>query len=129
LIATKAKEMIEEMICDHKSYGEVAWLTFQYKGRDRGLKAHPCCAKCGLVKNVSSDRPRPIGHYLNILGCLAKTHSVSRVQIRLISLELSCLEDLYGFDRHQQEKVFKEIILKYAKIPERMIENALSASN
>ncbi len=113
------------MTCEHKSYGETVWLPFQYKGRDRGLKAHPCCSKCGLVKSVSSDRPQPIGHYQNILGCLAKANSLHRVQIRLISLELNCLEDPYGFDRHQQEKVFKDIILKYTNIPEIMIENAL----
>ena len=116
------------MVCGHKSYGEIVWLPFLYNGWDKGLKAHPCCSKCGLVKSVSSDRPKPIGHYLNILGSLATAYSVSKVQIRLISLELNCLDDPYGFDRHKQKEVFKEILLKYTKIPERTIKNALSAS-
>ena len=113
------------MVCEHKSYGEKAWLPFEYQGRLRGLKAHPVCSECGLVKNVSSDRPKPLGYYLNILGQLAKVYSISRVQIRLISRELMCLEDSYGFCRDQQEEVFKETILKYAKVPERSINSAL----
>jgi hypothetical protein len=113
------------LTCEHKSYGEVAWLPFEYRGRQRGLKSHPFCSECGLVKNVSSDRPKPIGHYLNILGHLAKAYCLSRVQIRLISRELSCLEDPYGFCRHQQEEVFKEIMLQYTRIPERSIKGAL----
>ncbi len=113
------------MICEHKSYGEVAWLPYEFRGRPRGLKAHPFCSECRLVKNVSSDRPKSIGHYLNILGQLSEAYSLSRVQIRLISRELSCLDDPYGFCRHQQEEVFKAIILKYTRIPERSIEGAL----
>ena len=113
------------MVCEHKCIGERVWLPFQYNGLDKGLKSHPCCSKCGLIKNISSDRPKPIGHYLNILGSLAKEHSISNVQIRLISRYLNCLEDPYGFDRYQQEKVFKDIILKYTNIPEMTIENAL----
>jgi len=116
------------MVCEHKCFGDRVWLPFQYYGMDRGLKSHPCCSKCGLVKNVSSDRPKPIGHYLNILGCLAKAHSISNVQVRLISLSLNCLDDPYGFDRHQQNEIFKKSILKFTKISERIIENALSAS-
>jgi hypothetical protein len=113
------------MVCEHKSYGEKAWLPFKYQGRLRGVKAHPVCSECGLVKNVSSDRPKPLGYYMNILGQLAEAYSIRMVQIRLISRELICLEDSYGFSRHQQEEVFKEIVHKYAKVPERSINSAL----
>jgi hypothetical protein len=113
------------MVCEHKSCGEIAWFPFHYRGLNKGLKAHPICSKCGLVKSVSSDKPRPIGHYLNVLGRLEVAHSLRRVQIRLISLELKCLEDPYGFDRYQQEKVFKKVISKYTNIPEKAIEIAL----
>ncbi len=113
------------MACEHKSYGEVAWLPFKYRGMDRGLKQHPVCSECGLVKSVSSDRPKSIGHFINILNQLSVSYSLSRVQIRLISRDLKCLEDSYGFCRHQQEEVFKEIIQKYTRIPERYIKGAL----
>jgi hypothetical protein len=104
------------MVCDHKCFGERVWLPFHYNGMDKELKSHPCCSKCGLVKNVSCDRLRPIGHYLNILRSMAKAHSIINVQIKLISLDLNCLEDLYRFDRHQQNEIFKETILKFTKI-------------
>jgi hypothetical protein len=113
------------LVCEHKSYGEKAWLPYEYRGMHRGLKQHPVCSECGLIKNVSSDRTKPIGHYINILIQLAEAYSLTRVQIRLISRELKCLEDAYGFCRHQQEEVFKETILKYTRIPERSIKGVL----
>ncbi|VVB68692.1 Uncharacterised protein [uncultured archaeon] len=116
---------VRELICEHKSCGEVMWLPHEFRGRQRGLKPHPFCSECGLVKNISSDRPRSIGHYLNILGHLSAAYCLSRVQIRLISRELSCLDDPYGFCRHQQEEIFKDIILKHTKIPERSIKGTL----
>jgi hypothetical protein len=113
------------MVCEHKSYGDKAWLPFEYQGRHRGLKAHTVCSECGLVKNVSSERPMPLGYYFNVLGRLAEDYSISKIQIRLISRELMCLEDPYGFCRHQQEEVFKEIVQKYTRVHERSIKNAL----
>ena len=113
------------MVCEHKRNVEKVWLPFKYQGRHRGLKPHPYCSKCGLVKNISSERPMPVWHYLNILTKLSEAYSLSRVQIRLISRELDCLRDPYGLDRHQQLEVFKKIVSKYTAISDRMIENAL----
>ncbi len=115
------------MVCDHKCIGENGWLPFQYNGMDKRLKSHPCSSKCGLVKNVSRDRLRPIGQRLNILGSMAKAHSKINAHIKLISLDLNCFEDLYRFDKHQQNEIFKETILKISKISERKIETALCA--
>ena len=114
------------MVCEHKSYGKVAWLPYEYMGLLRGLKAHPYCSECGLVKNVSSNKPKSIGYYLNFLGILAEAYSLSRVQLRLISRELKCLEDPYGFSRYQQEEVFKEALLKYTTIPESFIIGSIT---
>lgn len=113
-------------MCEHKSHGKVAWLPYEYMGRQRGLKAHPYCSECGLIKNVSGDGPKSIGHYMNLLGDLAEAYSLRRVQLRLISRELKCLEDPYGFSRYQQEEFFKQILLKYTKIPERFIIGILT---
>jgi hypothetical protein len=113
------------MVCEHESNGQKVWLPYQYHGRLRGLKAHPYCSKCGLVKSISSDGPKPVWYYQNILAKLAKAYSLSRVQIRLIAKELDCLNDPYGFDKHRQQELFKNIVLKYTTISERMIENAL----
>jgi hypothetical protein len=80
------------MVCVHKCFGERVWFPFQYYELDNGLKSHLCYSKCGLVKNVSRDSPKPVGRYLNKLGSLAKAHSTSNVQIRQISLDFNCLE-------------------------------------
>lgn len=116
------------MVCEHKSRGEKVWLPFEYKGRFRGIKIHPVCSECGLIKNVSSDRPKPVGYYQNVLGLLAKDYSISKVQIRLISKDLLFLDDSYGLSGHQQGETFKDILKKYTTVPERSIRNALSVS-
>jgi hypothetical protein len=116
---------VVSMVCKHKSCGEKAWLPYEYQGRLRGLRAHPVCTECGQVKNISSDRPKSIGHFINILTHLEQAYSLSRVQIRLISREMVCLEDAYGFCRHQQEKAFAGIVKKYTRIPEWSIKSAL----
>lgn len=117
--------MFREMGCEHKSYGDVVWLPCEYRGRSIGLKPHPYCAECGLVKNISSDRSKPLGHYLNILGYLGQSYNLAQVQVRLISKELEGFDDNYGFSKSQQDEVFLKAVLKYTRIPERYITDAL----
>jgi hypothetical protein len=108
--------------CEHKCCGnaEKVWLPYVFRGRESGLKAHPYCALCGVVKNLSSERPRGIGFYVNIIVELNKSYMIAQVQMRLISLEMERLEldDQYALDRHQQEKLFIEIVRKYVNVPE-----------
>lgn len=113
------------MACEHKSQGETVWLNAEYRGLHIGLKKHPFCSKCGLIKSVSSEGAKPLGYYLNLLGSLSRAYSLKQVQIRLISNELECLEDPYGFSKTQQEKVFLETVLKYTSIPEQSIAEML----
>jgi hypothetical protein len=58
---------------------------------------------------------------------MAKAHTIINTHIKLRSLDLNCLEDLYRFDKHQQKEIFKEIILKITKISGRKIETAICA--
>ncbi|MGA9098050.1 MAG: hypothetical protein WB392_03875 [Methanotrichaceae archaeon] len=111
--------------CEHKSCGstEKVWLPYYYDGRIRGLKPHPYCMDCGLIKNLSSDRPRAIGYYMNTLSELSKLYKSAQVQMRLISQEFERqrLNDPYGMDRQQQEKLFIDIVKRYVNIPERAL--------
>jgi hypothetical protein len=111
--------------CEHKNCGssEKVWLPYFFEGRERGLKPHPYCADCGLVKNLSSQRPRDLGYYMNIVGEIAKRQKITQIQTRLIALEMERqeLEDSYGLDRAQQEKLFINIVIKYLNVPERVI--------
>lgn len=111
--------------CEHNSCGsqEKVWLPYFYNGRERGLKPHPYCADCGLVKNLSSDRPHAIGFYMNVIASLGKFYKISKVQIRLMVKEMEKLElcDSYGMDKQQQEKLFIEIARRTLNVPERAI--------
>ncbi|MGA9098677.1 MAG: hypothetical protein WB392_07065 [Methanotrichaceae archaeon] len=111
--------------CEHKSCGstEKVWLPYYYNGRMRGLKPHPYCMDCGLIKNLSSDRPRTIGYYMNILSELSKLYKIAQVQMRLISQEFERqrLNDSYGIDRLQQENLFMDIVKKYVNVSERVL--------
>ncbi len=111
--------------CEHKNCGssEKVWLPYIFDGRERGLKPHPYCADCGLVKNLSSQRPRDMGYYMNIVGELGKRFKITQIQTRLIALEMDKqeLSDAYGLDRKQQEKLFVEIVIRYLNVPERVV--------
>ena len=115
--------------CVHKNCGtrEKVWLPYLYQGRERGLKPHPYCAECGLVKNLSSERPRQIGYFINLITELGKHHKIAKVQIRLMVLEMQnqSLNDSYGMDRQQQEKLFVEIAKRCLNVPERAIVELL----
>ena len=97
----------------HESCGvtENIWLPYKYEGRSRGLKPHPYCIHCGMVKNISPDRAKPMGYYTNMLARM----SITKVQMRLIVKELECIcfDDPYSLTRSDQEKVFNQVVQKY----------------
>lgn len=115
--------------CVHRISGskEKVWLPYYYEGRDRGLKPHPYCVECGIIKNLSSERPRGIGFFMNVIAELGKRHKIAQVQIRLIALEMEkqSLDDKFGMDRLQQEKLFIEIITRILNVPERAVTELL----
>ncbi len=115
--------------CEHKSCGssEKVWLPYSFEGRERGLKPHPFCTDCGLVKNLSSERPREVGYYMNVIASLGKRYKVAQVQMRLIAQEMEKerLDDAYGMDRQQQEKLFLNIVKRVLNIPERAVAEFL----
>ncbi len=99
--------------CKHESCGvmENIWLPYRYDGRSRGLKSHPYCIYCGVVKNISADKAKPMGYYTNRLARM----SITKVQVRLIVKELERIyfDDLYSLTRSDQEKVFSQVVQKY----------------
>ncbi|OPX82745.1 MAG: hypothetical protein A4E50_00123 [Methanosaeta sp. PtaB.Bin087] len=108
--------------CEHVSCGtkEKVWMPHYYQGRECGLKPHPYCTECGLVKNLSSEKPRSIGFYVNIITSLKEDYRMAKAQIRLMALDMKNydIDDNYGMDRHQQEELFIKIVQKYANVPD-----------
>jgi len=111
--------------CEHQISGskEKIWLPYYYEGRDRGLKPHPFCTECGLIKNLSSDRPRSIGYFMNVIAELGEHYRIAQVQTRLIVLEMEkqSMDDRFGIDRQQQEKLFIEITTRILNVPARAV--------
>jgi hypothetical protein len=116
-------------MCNHKSCGnkEKVWLPYEYMGRERGLKPHLFCTECGLIKNGSSEKPRRMGYYINIVAELGKEVKVTKVQMRLISMDLQKqgIDDVYSMDKHLQEKLFINTVKRYLNIPEEAISRHL----
>ena len=73
--------------CEHKISGsrEKIWLPYYFEGRERGLKPHPYCIECGLIKNLSSDKPRSLGYFMNLIAELGRRHKVAKIQIIVIN--------------------------------------------
>lgn len=115
--------------CEHKLSGskEKVWLPYYYEGRERGLKPHPFCIECGLIKNLSSDRVHSTGFFMNTLAELGKRYKITKIQVRLIAMEMEkqSLNDNFGFDRQQQEKKFVEIAAMILRVPARVIYELL----
>jgi hypothetical protein len=80
-----------------------------------------------MVKNTSSDKPRNLGYYINVISELGGEFKVTKVQMRLIAQEFErCgLEDFYGIDKYQQETLFIEIAKRYLNVPERVLRRLL----
>ena len=115
--------------CEHRISGskEKVWLPYYHEGRERGLKPHPFCVECGLIKNLSSERPHSIGFFMNALAELGKRYKITKIQTRLIVLEMEkqTLNDNFGFDRQQQEKQFVEMAAMILNVPPRIIYELL----
>ncbi|VVB70479.1 Uncharacterised protein [uncultured archaeon] len=111
--------------CEHKISGssEKVWLPYFFEGRERGLKPHPYCTECGLIKNLSSEKPHNIGYFMNLIAELGTRHKIAKVQTRLIALEIEkqSLDDKFGMDRHQQEELFIEIATRILNVSAREV--------
>jgi hypothetical protein len=112
-------------MCNHHSCGdkEKVWLPYKYNDLDCGLKPHLYCTQCGIVKIASSDKPRRLGYYINVVAAIGQEFKVTKVQMRLIALELQRLQidDIYSIDGCHQEKLFIEAVRKYVNVSEQNI--------
>jgi hypothetical protein len=117
----------------HRSCGaiEKVWLPVEFRDRVIGLKPHPYCLDCGVVKNISPDRARKLGFYINVLAGIARFHRISEAQVRLIVRDLQAIEDFedsYSLSAAAQEKIFIAIVKKYCNFSEGMIRSFLKLS-
>lgn len=89
------------------------------------IQHKPYCSKCGIVKNIGSDRARKIGFFATALGRLKgriekehdrSTYSIAKVteaQVRLVIKRLEAIEgfdDPYAMTFHAQLELFEEAV-------------------
>ena len=115
------------MNCVHENCGSAdkVWLPYEVDGLNKGLKPHPYCVRCGTVKNISSDRARSIGYYINVLARIGRrTGCITKVQMRLIAKELEGIDgfdDSYSMTGHAQKNIFINVVKKYCNLSEHLI--------
>jgi len=87
--------------------------------RGAEVALHPWCIHCGLVKNISDDKSRKIGYWINVLSKISNRFSITQSQKRLIVKELMTyeeFEDPYGITSYSQRELFFKIIKKHCNI-------------
>ncbi len=90
------------------------------------VSLHYWCALCGCVQNISDDRPKKMGYWINILSKIARECSLVQSQKRLVVKELESnefFEDMYGTTGSAQQEVFVEAVKKYCRLCESTIDS------
>lgn len=116
--------------CVHRSSSDKEWLP----SLEGILRPHPCCANCGVVKNISYDRAKEMGYYVNVLSEIKRYlgkrgFKLSKAQLRLILKELEDIEgfsDSYCLRGSVQKSFFIEAVRKYSSLSPNFIESFLS---
>jgi hypothetical protein len=64
---------------------------------------------------------------MNVIAELGEHYKIAQVQTRLIVLEMEKLsmDDRFGIDRQQQEKLFIEITTRILNVPTRVVSELL----
>jgi hypothetical protein len=68
-----------------------------------------------------------MGYYINIIAAMSKEIKITKVQMRLVSIELEKrgIDDIYGIDIYNQEKIFIEVLKQYINVREQVIRSFL----
>ena len=117
------------MICSHESCSREKKILLPVENKHGSdVSLHLWCVRCGLIKNISDDKPKEIGYWMNILSGVSHKFSIAQCQKRLIAKELdSCkeFEDLYGITGSSQKEMFVRTIQKYCNLSINNIDSFL----
>ena len=94
------------------------------------LASHPACRACGAIKNISPDRGKRLGYYINILTGLRGYKGeklLSEVQVRLITrgLQKKDFDDAYSITGTAQRDIFFSTVRRYSNLSVNFIESFL----
>jgi len=89
------------------------------------VSLHYWCSLCGCIQNISDDRPKKIGYWINILSEIERECSFTQCQKRLVIKSLESnefFEDMYGTTGSAQRRLFLKIVQNYCKLDENTID-------
>jgi hypothetical protein len=126
------KNGLVTMGCSHESCGNLdkVWLPFMVNNQLNGLKPHPFCVHCGVIKNISQEKLRNVGFYMNVLARIDKHIArITKSQMRLIAWEIEKNDDFhdtYAMTRDAQDVIFINVVTKYCNVSEVHINSMIN---
>jgi hypothetical protein len=81
---------------------------------------------CGCIQNISDDRPKKMGYWINVLSKLAREYHLTDCQRRLVIKALESnefFEDLYGTTGSSQRGVFVKVVQNYSNLDQNTIDS------
>lgn len=101
------------------------WLPDGFNSKT-DIALHPWCIHCGQIKNLSDDKGKKIGYWINELSRFNYHLPMTQVQNRLIIkslLEHESFTDLYAVTHSAQKDALISVIHKYTHYPKKTIYN------
>ena len=126
--------------CSHKDCGREhrIWLPETIASSDdtrtpsstgrSDVSLHHWCVLCGCIQNISDDRPKKMGYWINVLSKMAREYHLTDCQKRLVIKALESnefFEDLYGTTGSAQQGVFVKVVQNYSNLGENTIDSCI----
>ena len=102
--------------CSHHVCGKENSIWLQTKDLYSSVEKHLYCTSCGVIQNISDDRPRAVGYWMNKLGSISYELGLTQCQKRLIAKEIETneyLTDSFGSFGSRQKELFVRIVSSF----------------
>ena len=111
--------------CNHERCGREKYIWFPTSHTNHAeILKHPWCKHCGVLENISDDKPKKIGYWINIFAKIRPYLHITQVQSRLVSTELkqnNDFVDFYATTFTSQKNLFVTILAKHARYPKHQL--------
>jgi len=114
--------------CSHHLCGKENRIWLQTKDSYSSVEKHVYCTSCGVIQNISDDRPKAVGYWMNKLGLISFEIGLSQCQKRLIAKEIENNEyfhDTFGSFGSSQKELFMKIVSSYCDVSSLDFESEL----
>ena len=104
--------------CSHQVCGRENSIWVHTKDRYSSVNKHLYCMSCGVIQNISDDRPKALGYWMNKLGSICCELGLTQCQKRLIAKEIEnngYFNDTFGSFGSCQKELFIRILSSYCE--------------